>query len=721
MPTQRQQLRRSSRLARRVLTIALAGLLGLGAAALLAPTLRRHLVVARLDAADPTTRARALEAALPLARVHAHVRYALLDALVGLVDSGDDLSHLQARVAAGWLLRNADPFRELIEHRLDSADPERFVTLATLLHMTGFWDVPARTPDDRLRWLTHRYDTDPDRAATIRALARLGRYVDPRAEQLIERAATDVAPSVRRAAVEHAPVVLGEAALSVLGRCLQDDDPAVRARACLMLSPLQPSPKPQAAVRSLLADPVAAPRRAALWTLGRWPDPDPHRVAPRAAELLASDPSATVRAAAARLARDNDALLAAFAATDDVMVRARCLRSLRPPYDDRITRVLRDVLRNERKYWVVMAAATAARPLSAQLQEALLRRLEACLAAGENDLAAICATAWAASRDAALLPLMRDLVTRYRSRPWLAVAGAHAAYRIDRDVGRELLLDLLTLDHAAARDRAVAELAFSGDDPSLPERLRERLRSSDSRLRGAAALALAIHLHTHRRTDAQLLEYLRDRTDPDDPRFESRAPLRGYYLAARLVLTWPAAPPDSIARTPAVAAPSENALSPADHPARSQPSKHRLHESSPARGRLVPRLVDMMTAGAVPPTTASLALTVVGHPAGLNTILVDASRMPPGFDARTFLCDDRFAEILAELVPGAPLPSRTDDPELQSWLVDRLRDWWRVKRCETVFSIRPHSGTTWDRYRFGSGGPGEANHEVPSETTGSLS
>lgn len=681
MPTYRELVQRRYRLARRVLTITLAGLGGLVVAAMLAPTVRREIVLTRLDASDATTRARALEAALPMARDRARVRRMMLDTLVRLVVSGDEIAQLQTRVAGGWLLREVPPFRDLLERKLDEAHERQFIALARLLHMTGHWDTPDRTTDERLRWLAHRYESDPDHAATVRALGRVGRCDDPRAGQLLDHALNERDAAVRLAVVEEAPAVLGQDATDLLCQALSDDDHAVRARTCQMLATLNGTREARAALRDRLTDVNADVRRAALWTLDRWGAEPDSNVAKIASELLASDPSPTVRAAAAGLVHDNAALVKVLRHNDDVMLRARCVRSLTAPLDEVAADAVLACLRSERKYWVVMAAIRAAdRHLREApsvsstgfadqgMRDALLARLEACLRSDEGDLAAACVEALGASRDEALLPLLRDLAVRYRSHPWVAVTAARAAYKIDPEIGRELLLDLLSLEPDAPRDRVLAELAWL-DDTRIDDSLRERLRSTDSRVRGGACLALAIRLRRHGRSDDALLDYVTQRTDPDSPKLETRTPLLGTYLAARIVLV-EAEPTLSLMRPSGDDVPEPRPNDAPHHSAEPEPQSQ--------TNDVTRRLLDMMTAGAAPPSTACLALLVARDRTALDAILLDTSRMPPGFDARALLCDDRFGEILTRVMPDAPVPTWTDDPALQAWLTDRLRDWWRV-------------------------------------------
>jgi len=184
---------------------------------------------------------------------------------------------------------------------------------------------------------------------------------------------------------------------------------------------------------------------------------------------------------------------------------------------------------------------------------------------------------------------------------------------------------------------AVFDLSQLPSDQKTVNRLREGLESPNEARRGASALALALLARERLRLSPELHGYLITRTTPEHRIYETRLPLRGYYLCGLLLL---------------------------------------------GRSDVLPRIRSLVLAGDIPPTTVILAMLLAGCREGLDLPLFDPTAMGAEFDLRAFLCDRRFGTVLASLFPAAPRVDWRLDPEFQEWQIRRLRDWWRVYRWE---------------------------------------
>jgi len=628
-------------LGRRVLTLTLTAVGALLAAVVIWPKVSVHYYARRIDSPDPAVRARALEAVLPRAAASDPLRRRLLDVLAQLASARDEISPLQARIAAGWLFRHVPAFAELAEADLTRADDESFARLARLLHAAGHWDRPSRPIDQWVRWLTHQYRTlqGSDRAETVRSMARLGPAAGAGLRGTLEEAISDPAAEVRRAAIEAVPVLVEREGLNLLVRSAEDPEPPNRRQVILMMAAAGATAEVRAAIARRLQDEDASVRQAAAWVGSRYPE----LAEPRGlAAMLEGDPAPPVRAMAALAVRDNACLVRHLTGQRDAAVRARCLWALRPPLSEGQWAALLECVRSEGRYWVVMAAVTAVgrcapRSGADAARDALLARLEQALGRLEDDLAAACLRALGEVPDASISNLMEDVVSKLADRPWVSCEAARAMARIDPTKAGPLLVGLLETPHPAVRDTIAFELARASDPDRTMPALRTALRSPNEFLRAGAVLARALIARRTGRSDADLGTYLRERTDPNGPWYEQRPFLRGYYLAARLLM---------------------------------------------GEQTVADRVRELTYHDEVSITAVSLALLAAGDPWGMDGILHDPTRMPPGFEPRVFLCDQRFGEIVQHYLPDAPEVDWRFDPDLQSWQVDRLREWWSVRRGE---------------------------------------
>jgi len=641
----RGQLDRTYRPARRLFSIAVTALAAVVVGMVVWPAARTRYYSARIDSDDPAVRARALEAVLPHAATDESLQRRLLEVLTALARSDDGVGPAQARAAAGWLFRNVPAFTHLAESRLAAAGEDTFGDLVRLMILGGRWDAASRSADQRARWLIHRYRTTQgiDRADVVRDTAKPGRAAARQLRPILGSALSDPDGHVRKAAVESVAILLDQDATDLLIRAADDAEPANRRAAVLMLAAVNARPRAFPVVTLRLSDPDPGVRQAAAWataSLSRGTQLPP-TVRQRLVQMLTKDPSELVRAMAAVAARGNDHLIERFEHSQDVAVRARCLRSLRPPLSQDHWDAILTALRSERGYWVVTAAAAAVgrcapQPFPPRIREVLLRRLEQALQQDEDGLAAVCLCSLGRSQDRSVMGLLRDITTRLSSRPWVALAASRAAAGIDPAEGVRSLVSMLESRNDAVRVLAAVELAQLPDSHRPRAELHRALRSPDEFLRSGAVLALALIGDRTAGPEVDLPEYLRQRTDPTSPHLETRLPLRAYYLAARFMMG------DASVRTD---------------------------------------VRTLMARGQLPPAAACLALLTAKDPSGLDGPLLDNTRMPPGFDARTFLCDDRFGDILAGILPRAPHVDWRSDPDLQTWQIDRLRAWWRVHRA----------------------------------------
>ena len=645
MVTKRGQVDRTYRPARRLFSIAVTALAAVVVGMVVWPAARTHYYSARIDSDDPAVRARALEAVLPHAATDESLQRRLLEALTTLARSDDGIGPAQARAAAGWLFRNAPPFTQLAESRLAAAGDDAFPDLVKLMILGGRWDAASRSADQRARWLIHRYGTTQgiDRADVVRDMSEPGRAVARQLRPVLESALADPDHRVRKAAVESVAILLCQDAIDLLVRAADDVEPANRRATVLMLAAVKAGPRALPTVTQRLSDPEPAVRQAAAWAAAALSAETqlPPTSRQRLVEMLAKDRSDRVRAMTAVAVRDNDRLIEHFHRSQDIAARARCLRSLRPPLSQDHWDVVLGVLESGRKYWVVAAAAAAVgrcapQPIPPRFRQGLLRRLEQALQQNEDGLAAACLRSLGRSGDRSVMGLLRDVTTKLSSRPWAALAAARAAARIDPAEGMRSLVSMLECPNDAVRDLAAFELARLPESHRPRAELHRALHSPNEPLRSGAVFALALIGDRAAGPEVDVLEYVRQRTDPASQYLETRLPLRAYYLAGRFMMG------DASVRTD---------------------------------------VRTLMASGQLPPTAACLALMTVNDPSGLDGPLLDNTLMPPGFAARTFLCDDRFGDVLADVLPDAPHVDWRADPDLQAWQIDRLRAWWRVHRA----------------------------------------
>ncbi len=636
-----------------MLTFTLVAFSAIAAVALLWPVFQKQRHLAHLDSADPTARARSLESLLPLAREDPTVRARLLNALADLAARTDDIGALQARVAAAWLFRNVPSFRELAESRLEQSEgTDRFAAFARVLILGGQWDVPNRSVRQRARWLAHqcRCGEAPARVSALHRMGALGPAAERHLADVLTEALADDSAQVREEAIFSTAIVLQDRCADLLQACLDDSVPSVRRRAVLMLSTLPIPADPVTALADGLGDPEPTIREAAAWALARASrDVLPPRARSLLAELLRVDSEPCVRGMAALAARDPDRLLERVLEDNSILVRARCQWSLREPLTPVQWERLLCIAQAEPKFWVALSAVAAvgrcARNTSGEstsapasrIRDVLLDRLERSLQTGEDALAAACLESLAALGDPATLPLFKDIATRLPDRPRVALSAARAAGSVDASTAAPLLLELLKAESAPIRDLATYELTQlpAGNRPL--RRLRDALGSPNQALRGSAALALAVFAAQRGRDEPELTAYLNARTTREHPRYETRLPLRGYYLCALFLL---------------------------------------------GRHEALPEIRTLLLAGEIPPTTAGLAFLCKGDRKALDLPLLDPTAMGPGFDARVFFCKWWFGDILPDFFPDAPRVDWRFDPQLQTWQVDRLRDWWRVHRWD---------------------------------------
>lgn len=179
--------------------------------------------------------------------------------------------------------------REALKRALAAAQPERRVAAAEALAQRG-----GAGAIELLQW-TAAGDADPDVVrAAIEGLSRIGSGASLQAREAVRAVAALAGDPVRRADVIAALARVPDAAIPRVGDALSSKEPAVR-RAVIEALGRRAHPTASAYVLSALEDPDASVRQLAVAVLSRL---GTRGVARSFSELVASDPSDTVRRAA---------------------------------------------------------------------------------------------------------------------------------------------------------------------------------------------------------------------------------------------------------------------------------------------------------------------------------------------------------------------------------------------------------------------------------------
>ena len=566
----------------------------------------------------------------------------LVDAVLNERMVGSVATQRLADEIAVWTLARCEAVLDDLVRRLPDADDGTFLHVVSLLRRGGHWRRPARSWDvlARREILRVRADDPATRLAALRALAQLG----PGVSELIVDPLTgwlrDGDVAVRVEVLRTASVCLGdEAARSVLSDGTRDPAGAVRREAVIRSAVLGVD-----VPLELLNDDDAQVREAAAWSLGVNPVP------PAASALLrvaCADSRSEVQAMAAWALGHQGApppgpAPAAFlrlANTADAALSARVMVAAGRHGKAGWARQLYDTLpavepaASPDAAGAFVFACGQMAPSSSDRSDVIrsLRRVvEESLRTGFGTLAAVACEALASLDDRSFVPVLQGIARHMDDQPMLQYTAAAAALRLDRELGVEALLGLLDSSADAVCDLTAIRLGLVSDPPV--ERLVHKLVDGDERTRASAALALAFAGGGEVDVAGERLDaYLRRRTDPNRGVYEQAWKPNGYYLCALLVLG-----------------------------------------DADQRERLVPFIRNEH----FPRFGLYAALLHCGDLLPMDLLLSRKSTI----DVESFLCDARFIDIIAWHFPDAPSVEWFEDRQLRSWQIDRLRDWWSMKK-----------------------------------------
>ncbi|UCG16067.1 MAG: HEAT repeat domain-containing protein [Phycisphaerales bacterium] len=622
-----------------LLMVAICGLIG---GAIAWPAIRTGYYARMARSADASRRIEAMNVLGSLCVRDPSGAGDLVDAVLNERTVGSLATRRLADEIAVWTLARCEAVLGELVRRLPDADDETFLHVADLLRRGGHWRRPERSWDVLAgrEILRLRADDPATRLAALRALAELGPGVSDLIVDPLTGWLRDGDVAVRVEVVRTASVCLGdEATRSVLSRGLRDAAGVVR-REAVIRSALRGVSVPL----ELLNDDDAQVRESAAWALGVNPVP------PAASALLqvaCSDSRPEVQAMAAwalghQEAAPSGPAPAAFlrmANTADAALAARVMVAAGRQGKAGWARQLYDTLAavepapspDAAMAFVFACGRTA--PSSSDgssVVRSLWRVVEESLRTGYGALAAVACEALASLDDQPFVPVLQGIARDMDDQPMLQYTAAAAALRLDREVGVEALLGLLDGNADAVCDLAAIRLGQVAEPPV--ERLVQKLVDGDERTRASAALALAFAGAGDVDVAGERLDaYLRRRTDPNAGVYEQAWKPNGYSLCALLVLG-----------------------------------------EAGQRERLVPFIRNEH----FPRFGLYAALLHCGDPLPMDLLLSRASTI----DVESFLCDARFIEIIADHFPDAPSFGWFEDSQLRAWQIDRLREWWSIKR-----------------------------------------
>jgi len=521
---------------RRLITLSLAGILGMVVALVGYPYLRNWRAIEALSDPDPAKRAKAIEQAV-------------------------------------WMAREFDDFREDLEEALDTGDDERFATIAEVLDKAELFRVEGRCPEqlDRFeRILFARSQPRGGATTATSAPSESARELEldrrevvhefilrDRSEaetlKLLVLAAADPAACVRRKAALLAAKLGHTASIEAL---LADPVPTVRAWVMIDLALAGRSAFTEQVARRLAGADDPGELSCAAWALAKL---DPARAAAAVAGKIAATPPGALQDrllwVATMLPPESigPAVVeaAASASAAGAPLRMPILASVRlMPGDRRVRQLVEKVLKVAdgedvlRRRGELAVAAWATRQLGLPAVEALNTLLRAGFAR-ETSLVMTETALSLGELAPAAPPMVRHLVVGTLGRavadPRSALASAAAAvaaWRIDPAAGRPLVIAAAKQKSRLASDWLAWHMAErAGEDAAAVEGLAIELLgvpySNDAKAAGVAMLALAAR-GTERQADA--LAVLAHRFGPDENPYPRDGVLQESYRCALLLL-----------------------------------------------------------------------------------------------------------------------------------------------------------------------------------------
>lgn len=609
--------------------IALCGLLG----GVIAWPIVRTAYYARLARSpDETTRLNALNILSSLILRDADASAVWIDAALREQTVGTPETRALVDRMAIWAMERSDTVRSVAMDRLSEADDAAFVLLSEWLSRSGAWRPPHvgwsfLVRRERLRLGSTEAAT---RQAALRKLADYGRPAGSLMDEVFESALADPVELVRLEAVRAAARCLEDDALTrLLSAGYADSSGDVRREAVLFASARGRALPPE-----LLSDPATPVREAAAWAFGWRPVP---AAAPALVCLVSEDDDPGVRAMAVWAIGHQPgppdaapaALVEAVKSADPVLTSRVLVAAGRRGWADVVEQVLAGgpIPAGEAEPAALYAIGRCAElDAAASVQDVL----EAGLESGNGAVVAAASEALAVLGDRSVLPLMHDIALEETDQPMVQYAAAASALALDPAVGADALLHLLDHPSDVICDLAALRLAAAADPPVAA--LSALLVQGNERSRASAALALAFAGRADVAVEGRpLKEWLADRTDPNSDRLEDQWKPHGYYLCARLVLG------DRSVR---------DALDPF------------------IRNANFPRI------------GLYAALLHTGDTLPMDLLLTRPGRL----DVESFLRNARFIDIIRRYHPEAPTFDWFEDEPLRRWQIDRLREYWRVRR-----------------------------------------
>lgn len=615
--------------------VAATGAMGLGV--IYGPALQRTYYLSRLDASDADTRMDAMNHLAPLTRGNADGAARLVEALVAEIIQGEPAGSAAADAIAAWAAQHNESFRTALGIGLEGAQDQDVLIRAMWLQRVGDWRRPQRSFGELLRREHLRLQSpDPvERRIAIRAIAR--HRIDSTVDvgTAIELATHDDSTDVRRDAVIAASICLRTHSAPVLVDLLQDSEPLVRREAVLQLAHWAAGDF--GAVADLAArDMNAGVREAACWVLGQSATA---LALPALTQSAQTDPSVPVR----RMATWGLGQLASC--TDGV---APVLASLLSDADEMVA-------------WRA-ARGVARLPVQQIPTDALL----AVLADGHEVSRMAVATALGRSPpDARIRDALGDALNPASSnRNWplvLALLGGLGAHGDDESV------------------RLVTGLASNEAVPPIYQLEAARLVSQTDAVRGWGCLRalMADAPDEVRELAAWWLSRLASQLESawiDDPVIEAHG-VRGLEA-------WAMALADACEHIPPADA-GVNEPSSGEAGEEPEPGEDWKAYGYELYARILcgdeaarPQLDTYILNQHVSRVGVYVTLLEHGESLPLDLLLGD----DPTLDVRSLLVDARVGEVLAYYRPDAPRVSHEDDPALQRWQLERLRDFWQVHR-----------------------------------------
>ena len=537
-----------------------------------------------------------------------------------------------------WLIRRAEAADDAFAGGLDQAADETFLRLAGLLERGGRW----RTPPRRLGQLVRREvirlrgDGGAKQFVAVARLADLGPQACRRASDELHAAMESSDAMLAETALDALVTAGGTTRSEAIARATKAGDASLRQRAAQWIGVLQLGDE-ALRIAELLNDADAGVRESAAWSAGRLANSGMEN---RLVERITGDSAEMAAWALGKLPDLGDPAvdaLIATAASDDPIRSSRALiamgrQRITLERGSMFTPLLDHPSPPRRRAAAYMLSRCAdGSDDRDSVVEAVRAFLVSALRAGRVTDAVAGIAAIVELRDRQYAGVLEDLVGTYEESAMVRLAAAEGLAVFDAAAGGDGLTSLLSVSDDVVRDLAAISL---GRLPATSDfdTLTVGLSMDPPEFRAGCALALGCRYAFHGGGDAAgLIERLRLLDDRLSSKWEPVELVRGYALCARTLLG------------------DESAVDGLD------PFLLNDH---------FPRVAIWAT------------LILSGDHHAISRLLLDEGP----FDVDTFLHDARFMCVFAAVWPNAPRFMIHEDEAIRRFQVDRLRDWWRVRR-----------------------------------------